>query len=272
MTTNDKRDLNAALSNKANGAGPVAQKPTAGAAAVKNIMASPNMQKRLDEILGKRSAQFTASLVSLVGNDAYLAKCEPMGIVTAAMTAAILDLPLNKDLGYAYIVPYKNAASFQIGWKGLVQLALRTAQYESMNAIPLYEGQLKSWNPLTEKAEIDFEAQISDVVTHYVGYFELINGFKKTVLWTRDGIIKHAKKYSKSYSYSSSAWQDPDKFDGMALKTVVRNMLSKWGILSIEMQQAFADDEETKLENNAEPGDFLDVDYEIVPEGGEANA
>lgn len=268
---NNQRDLGSALTNRANGNGGQ-QVASPAASGVKGILASPTMKKKLDEILGKRAAQFAASIVSLVGNDTYLQKCEPMSVVQSAMTAAILDLPIDKNLGYAWVVPYKNTASFQIGWKGLVQLALRTAQYRSINAIPLYEGQLKSWNPLTEKAEIDFEAKLSDVVTHYVGYFELINGFKKTVLWSRDGIISHAKKFSKSYSYSSSAWQDAEKFDAMALKTVIRNMLSKWGILSIEMQQAFVDDVDAKEEHGDEPssGSFIDVDYEVIPEGGNA--
>ncbi|WP_201009054.1 recombinase RecT [Paenibacillus glycanilyticus] len=260
------QQLNNALASRAAGGQAPAAAPTA---SVKAILASPAMKKKMDEILGQRAAQFAASIITLVGNDNYLQKCEPMSVVQSAMTAAILDLPVDKNLGYAWVVPYKNVASFQIGWKGLVQLALRTAQYRAINAIPVYEGQFKSWNPLSERLEVDFEAKKSEVVTHYVGYFELNNGFKKTVLWTRDGIIAHAKKYSKSYSYSSSAWQDPDKFDGMALKTVVRNMLSKWGILSIEMQRAFTEDEDTKLENGQEPGvEYVDVDYEVVGEGG----
>lgn len=266
MATN-QRDLGSALTNRAAG-GQTPATSTPAALGVKGVLASPTMKKKMDEILGKRAAQFAASIVSLVGNDSYLQKCEPMSVVQSAMTAAILDLPIDKNLGYAWVVPYKNVASFQIGWKGLVQLALRTAQYRSINAIPIYEGQFKSWNPLTEKLELDFESRQSEVVTHYVGYFELINGFKKTVLWSRDGIIVHAKKYSKSYSYSSSAWQDAEKFDAMALKTVIRNMLSKWGILSIEMQRAFVDDVDTKEENGDEPtsGSFIDVDYEVVGE------
>jgi recombination protein RecT len=266
MTTN----LGNALANKANGQAPAAAPATS---SLKGILASPAMKKKMDEILGQRAAQFAASIITLVGNDKYLQECVPMTVVQSAMTAAILDLPIDKNLGYAWVVPYKNngvkEAQFQIGWKGLVQLALRTAQYRAINAIPVYEGQFVSWDPLSEKLVLDFEAKKSEVVTHYVGYFELINGFKKTTLWTRDGIITHARKYSKSYSYSSSAWQDKDKFDAMALKTVVRNMLSKWGILSIEMQKAFVeDDEETKLDNGDEPSvEYVDVDYEVVGQG-----
>lgn len=265
MATTNQGGLSGALASRNNGGQQVAT-AASGMAGIKSILESPAIKQRINEILGKRSAQFSASIVTLVGNDTYLQKCEPKTVIQSAMTAAILDLPIDKNLGYAWVVPYKNQASFQIGWKGLVQLALRTSQYRSINAIPLYEGQLKSWDRLSEKIEIDFEAKKSDVVTHYVGFFELINGFKKTVCWSKEEIIAHAKKYSKSYSYSSSAWQDPEKFDAMALKTVIRNLLSKWGIMSIEMQKAYTADEETKWEtgNDATDENYLDVDYEVV--------
>lgn len=235
------------------------------------LLDAPGMRKRFDDILGKKAPQFISSILSLVNSDKSLQEAEPMSIIQAALIAATLDLPINKNLGYAWIIPYKNEktgitrAQFQLGWKGYVQLALRTGQYRSINVLPLYEGQLKKWNPLTEELEIDFDEKKSDAITHYCGYFELVNGFRKTVVWTRDQIIEHAKKYSKSYHKANSPWQD--QFEAMALKTVVRNMLSKWGILSVEMQDAYVRDIEQ--ENLAESDRDNVIDLPIVDEHDE---
>jgi recombination protein RecT len=267
-----KGNLGAALAQRANGQNGNGGQP-APLAGIKSLLNSPAIKQRFEEVLGKRSAQFAASIVNLVSADKYLQLCEPMSVISSCMVAATLDLPVDKNLGYMWVVPYKNKqgihiAQPQMGYKGYIQLALRTAYYKSINAIPVYEGELVKWNPLTEELEIDFEQRKSDAVIGYAGYFELLNGFKKTVYWPKERIIAHAKKYSKSFHKEDSPWQDPDKFEGMALKTVIRNMLSKWGILSIEMRDAFSQDLDTKLEYGEEPdvddANVIDVTAEVT--------
>lgn len=204
---------------------------------LKGLLASPTLKKRFEEILDKRAPQFMTSIVNLYSSEKTLQKCDPMSVISSAMVAATLDLPVDKNLGYAWIVPYGNQAQFQLGYKGYIQLALRTSQYRAINVIEVYEGQLKRWNPLTEELELDFEEKQSDKVIGYAGFFELVNGFRKTVYWTREQIETHRKKYSKS----DFGWKND--FDAMAKKTVLKSLLSKWGILSIEMQNAFNEDE-----------------------------
>lgn len=238
---------------------------------LKTLLAAPTMQKRFEQVLKDRAPQFTSSILNLVNNDAYLRKAEPTSIVMAAMVAATLDLPIDKNLGYAWIVPFKDKnaggiqkAQFQLGYKGFIQLALRTGQYKSINAVPLHEGEMISWNPLTEDLKIDFAAKASDQVVGYAGYFELLNGFKKSVYWTKAQITSHKNKYSKTDFGWSRDW------DAMALKTVIKNMLSKWGILSIEMQNAFRTDEnEIREVKDGGQVDIVDVEFEIIdgPDG-----
>lgn len=229
---------------------------------VKDLLRTPAIQKRFDEMLGKRSNQFMTSITNLYSSENMLQKCTPMSVISSAMVAATMDLPIDKNLGYAYIVPYKNTASFQIGYKGIIQLALRTAQYRHINVIELYEGELKYWNRLTEELEIDLDNKESDKVVGYAGYFELINGFKKTVYWSAGEIEAHKKKFSKGYDRSNSSWNTD--YDAMAKKTVIRNLLTKWGILSIDMQTA--ERVEVNGVSEKEPfgdnGEVIDIPYD----------
>lgn len=234
---------------------------------IKSVLANLNVKKRFEEVLRDRAPQFMASVINLVNSEKMLQNVDPMSVVSSCMVAATLDLPVDKNLGYAWVVPYSGKASFQLGWKGYVQLALRTAQYKNINVVELYEGQLLHWNPLTEEIKIDFDAKLSDKVTGYAAYFELINGFKKTVYWSREQVEAHRKKYSKSDFGWSRDW------DAMAKKTLVRNMLSKWGILSIEMQKAYSDDLNEENNEPANDANYIDVDFttgEIVE--GKPNA
>lgn len=205
---------------------------------LKGLLNTPTMKKKFDQVLDKKAPQFMSSLLNLYNGDAYLQKADPMSVVTSAMVAATLDLPVDKNLGYAWIVPYSGKAQFQLGYKGYIQLALRTGQYKGINVIEVREGELVKWNRLTEELEMDLEGAKSEKIIGYCGYFKLINGFEKTVYWSRTEIEAHKKKFSKS----DFGWKKD--FDAMAKKTVLRNMLSKWGILSIEMQTAVAKDEE----------------------------
>ena len=217
---------------------------------LKDLMNTPRMKNKFKEVLKEKSDGFMVSVLNLVNNDSYLSSVDPMSIVTSAMVAASLDLPVDKNLGYAWIIPYKGKAQFQLGYKGYIQLAQRSGQYQSLNVIEVYEGELRGWNRLTEQFEFDPEGRLSDKVIGYVGYFELLNGFKKTVYWTKQEIELHKRKFSKS----DFGWKKD--FDAMAKKTVLRNMLSKWGILSVEMQKATVTDENVVKDIN-ENGDIL---------------
>ena len=228
---------------------------------VKDLLNSPAIKKRFEEVLKAKAPQFLSSIVNLVNGDTNLKKCDQMSVVASCMVAATLDLPVDKNLGYAWVVPYGNKAQFILGYKGYVQLALRTGQYKSINVVEIHHGELKSWNPLTEELVIDFTAKISDDIIGYAGYFELINGFKKSVYWTAEAIEIHKKKFSKS----DFGWRKD--YDAMAKKTVLRNMLGKWGILSIEMQTAQRGDQavisDTILEANPDADiDFIETDFE----------
>ena len=151
---------------------------------VKGFMAMPATQKRVNELLGERASQFMTSVSSMIGADDNLAKCEPVSLFMACLTAAALDLPINKNLGFAHIVPYRNnsanvtEAQFQLGWKGFVQLAQRTGQYKSINATPVYEGQLIDEDPLNGNV-YDWKAKTSTTVIGYVAKFKLVTGFEK---------------------------------------------------------------------------------------------
>ena len=232
---------------------------------LKALMNTPTMKSKFKEVLKEKSDGFMASVLNLVNNDSYLSSVDPMSIVTSAMVAASLDLPVDKNLGYAWIIPYKGKAQFQLGYKGYIQLVQRSGQYQSLNVIEVYEGELRGWNRLTEQFEFDPEGRLSDKVIGYVGYFELLNGFKKTVYWTKQEIELHKRKFSKS----DFGWKKD--FDAMAKKTVLRNMLSKWGILSVEMQKATVTDENVVKDIN-ENGDILsDTNVEEdIPERKEA--
>ncbi|MCY8412773.1 recombinase RecT [Bacillus spizizenii] len=239
-------------------------------ATMKGLLSSPSVIKRFEEVLGKRATQFTASILSLYNSEQMLQKTDPMSVISSAMVAATLDLPIDKNLGYAWIVPYGGKAQFQLGYKGYIQLALRTGQYKSINCIPIHEGELQRWNPLTEEIEIDFEKRESDAVIGYAAYFELINGFRKTVYWTKAQVEKHKKKFSKS----DFGWKND--WDAMALKTVLKAVLSKWGILSVEMQKAVIEEDETReridITNEADSSEIIDSEPSNIDETEKTSA
>lgn len=216
---------------------------------VKGFMALPSTQKRVNELLGDRAGNFMTSVSSMIGADDKLAKCEPVSLFMACLTAAALDLPINKNLGFAHIIPYDNnragttEAQFQMGWKGYVQLAQRTGKYKTIAATEVYEGQLVDEDPL-EGNTYDWKARTNDKVIGYVAKFTTINGFGKEIYMSMDEIKAHAIRYSKAYAYDlkpttkykNSPWST--NFNSMALKTVIKQLISKWGIMSIELQKA----------------------------------
>lgn len=246
----------------------------------KALMNTPAMKKKFTDILHEKSDSFMGSLMTLVGGDNYLSQAEPMTIIASALKAATMDLPIDKNLGYAYVVPFNrsekvgnkwvkhNEAQFILGYKGYIQLAQRSGQYKALNALAIYDGQLIDWNPLTEEFTFDYKAKVSDKVIGYVGFFELLNGFKKTVYWTKQEIESHRIKNAKGYDKEklSGAWVD--NYDSMAIKTVLRNMLSKWGLLSVEMQSAITSDEKVfRVDENNDLIEETDLsDMEPMPQ------
>lgn len=197
-------------------------------------------KKKFQEMLGNKAAGFLTSLINTTNGNAQLQQADPNSILKAGAIAATLDLPIDPNLGFAYIVPYnnkgKNEAQFQMGYKGFVQLAIRTGQYKRINVTELYEGQFESYDPITDELKYNLDNRLSDEITHYVAYFQTINGFEKYNVMSKEEIENHAKKFSKTYSYKGSSWQT--NFNTMAKKTVLKLLLSKFGILSIEMQTA----------------------------------
>lgn len=230
----------------------VIQRNNSNSITVKGLLSNINYKKRFEEILGKKAAGFMSSIISLTNSDTNLSKADANSVIASAVVAATLDLPIDKNLGFAWIIPYGSRAQFQMGYKGYVQLALRTGQYKNINVIEIYKGQLTGWNPLTEELEFDFSKKESDEVIGYAAYFKLINGFEKTVYWTKEEVTVHAKRFSKTFK--SGPWQSD--FNAMAKKTVLKNTLSKWGILSIEMQTAVQTDQAVIKNEVAEGADI----------------
>lgn len=235
----------------------------------KSLFQQSDVQKRFEQLLGKKAQGFISSVLQVVNGNNILSKANPTTVLNAAATAAALDLPINPNLGFAWIVPYKGNAQFQMGWKGYVQLALRTGQYERINVTEVHENQFKSFNALTEELDADFSVHGSGDVVGYVAYFKLINGFEKTEYWSKEKVMDHAKRFSQSYTSSSSPWKDKTLFDAMAKKTVLKNMISKWGIMSIELQTATIADQSVQEQEGDyhypdNPNSTIDIDYEEV--------
>lgn len=278
---------------------------------LKSIMNTESVQQQFKNALGKNAGTFVASVIDLYDGDTGLQQCQPKQVVMEALKAAVLHLPINKALGYAYVIPFKNTKKvngqwvkvyepvFQMGYKGYIQLAMRTGQYRTINADAVYEGELRKVNKLTGEIAFDGE-RTSDKVVGYFCYFELLNGFSKTLYMTVEQMASHAKRYSKGLVKYDDAGNKVDvtvdslvaladlpmapdsktvgwlgNFHGMAIKTVIRNLLSKYGYLSVEMQNAISNDYEgddvtdgrdALIQNNAnaQTVDMADVDYHEV--------
>lgn len=215
----------------------------------------------------KRANNFVASVMSAVATNPALQECEAGTILSAALLGESLNLCPSPQLGQFYMVPYKDNkrgisnAQFQLGYKGYIQLAVRSGQYKRLNVVSLKDGELVSWNPLTEEIEvniIDSADREDKPTTGYVAMFEYINGFRKTIYWSRDKMLHHADTYSKAFSLQkyeqlqrgeipqqdlwkySSFWYK--SFDDMACKTMLRQLISRWGIMSTELQTAYERD------------------------------
>lgn len=261
---------------------------------VKNFLSQESVKNRFNEVLGNKASQYMASIVNVVNGSSQLQKCEAKTILSAAFVAASYDLPIDSNLGFSAIVPYKDTknnvynAQFQMMYKGFVQLAIRSGAYESMNVSEVYEDEITSYNPITGELELtkDFskctyrkEGQRDKVVGYYA-WFKLLTGFRKELYMTVDECRNHALQYSASYKidqkkgWTTSKWTTD--FDAMAKKTVLKLLLSRWGVLSIEMQKAIQDDQKVYSEDGKEEyTDNKEPEKEPVPdpfaESGDTN-
>ena len=260
------------------------QKQASVTALVNDLLDRDGMRKRFDELLGKRAPQFISSIVSMVNADKNLQQAfyeSPMTVIQSSLKAAMFDLPIDQSLGYAYIVPFKNykkdigakkmEATFILGWKGMHQLALRTGAYKTINVVDVREGELKSYNRLTEEVDIDFvedeDAREALPVIGYVGYYRLINGAEKTVYMSVKAITAHEKKFRKG-EYQGKGWRDD--WDAMARKTVYRILIGKWGVMSIDYQTRDAGKQLADvIAADAQEEESIDANYTVDETTGE---
>lgn len=264
---------------------------------MKEVCAMPSVMEQFKNALAENSSLFVASLIDVYGADSDLLKCEPGLVVKEALKAATLKLPINKSLGFAWIIARnknkkmanawtkESIPAFQIGWKGIVQLALRTGQYRYINCDSVLEGELLSYRKLTGELNLNGEA-ISDKVIGFFAYIELLNGFEKAMYWPKEKVEAHAIKYSQESKKAGKLMGNwAEHFESRAKSTVLKHLISKYGVMSVEMTTAFdldqSDDkpadmkimEEITDNANKTPlpvtGTIVDEDQEIDPETGE---
>lgn len=207
-------------------------------------------------VAGRDGAKFITSLISLVSNNPMLAECEHSTILSSALLGESLKLSPSPQLGQYYMVPFndnkngRKVAQFQIGYKGYIQLAMRSGQYRDLDVIEVREGEYKGKDAFTGKARVEFieddNERLKLPIIGYFAYFELLNGFRKSLYWTKEKMEQHALTYSQAYKtdvkkgWNMSFWSKD--FDAMAFKTMLRQLISKWGIMSVEFQTAFTND------------------------------
>lgn len=228
---------------------------------------------------GKNGTRFISSIISAVNANASLQECTNASILSAALLGESLNLSPSPQLGQYYIVPFKNnnagvkVAQFQLGYKGYIQLAIRTGQYKKLNVLSIKEGELINFNPLDEEIEVkliadEAEREKAETIGYYA-MFEYTNGFKKAMYWSKEKMKAHAIKYSQGYAADvkkGTKWTFWSKdFDGMAYKTMLRQIISKWGIMSIEMQTAL--DSDMAVINEDGTKDYVEMDEGMIVEG-----
>lgn len=218
------------------------------------VINSDGYKRMINNTLGNptRAARFVTAITSAVSTTPALAECEASTIVSAGLLGEGLNLSPSPQLGQYYLVPFKDrrnnrtVAQFQLGYKGYIQLAIRSGQYKKLNVLPIKDGELISFNPLEEEIQVQLiedEAERENAPTvGYYAMFEYTNGFKKAMYWSRQKMESHAEKYSQGYRVHKGYTFWEKDFDAMACKTMLRQLISKWGIMSIEMQKAIESD------------------------------
>ena len=235
---------------------------------MKNLLANQGMQNLFKDAVNDNKDRFIASIIDLYNGDSSLQECDPKEVAMEALKAATLNLPINKNLGYAYIVPYKSKGisrpQFQIGYKGYIQMAQRSGQYKALNYGILYEGMEVKRDFLRGTFEIIGEPK-SDKVIGYFAYFQLLNGYEKALYMSKEEIINYAKRYSRSFGSDYSPWKN--QFDDMAQKTVLRRLLMKYGVLSTEFREAAKREEDLEVLRATENNAMLEMpveEYEVI--------
>lgn len=249
---------------------------------VKSDAVLANITKTLGS--ATRGKKFVASIISAVNTNKQLQECDFPTIVSAGIVGDSLNLSPSPQLGHYYMVPFRDTknnrtvATFQLGYKGYLQLAIRSGQYKKINVVAVKDGELLSYNPFTEDIEVraitdPLEREKAPTIGYY-GMFELTNGFTKSMYWSKETMEEHAQKYSKGYAAHKGYTFWEKDFDGMAFKTVLRQLISKWGIMSIEMQTAIETDMSFKDDVSSEPVYFdseetqqIEQTYQEQPEG-----
>ena len=236
------------------------------------MISTPSYQKMINNTLKDpaRVRRFVSSITSAVATNPMLQECDPATILSGALLGESLNLSPSPQLGQYYLVPFNNTkkgckdAQFQLGYKGYVQLALRSGYYKRLNVMAVKQGELKSWNPLTEEITLDLmEDEIARENAPSIGYvasFEYLNGFSKTIYWSREKMEAHALRYSKGYAAKKGYTFWEKDFDAMAFKTMLRQLISKWGVMSIDLQSAF------EADSIAEDTDYMQVGQIDQPE------
>ena len=215
---------------------------------LRELFNNPIIKTKIEQLVGKNSATFATSVMQIANSNTMLRTADPTSIFNAACMAATLNLPLQNGLGFAYIVPFKNnkerkvEAQFQIGYKGFIQLAQRSGQFKRLVALPVYKKQLLK-KDFINGFEFDWEQEPEkdENPIGYYAYFKLVNDFSAELYMSHDDIVKHAQRYSQTFKKGFGVWHD--NFEAMALKTVMKLLLSKQAPLSVEMQQAVLADQ-----------------------------
>jgi len=216
---------------------------------VANFLSMPSTNKFLEATLQEKRAEFVSNLIAMADADNNLAACDPGALMKCALNATALNLPLNKNLGYAYIIPYKGIPSFQIGYKGIIQLAIRTGAYKFINATEIKEGEIDR-NKITGELTFNGDNEEGKIVG-YVAFLELMTGFTASLYMSIDEMEKHALRFSKMYGADKkyktrkSKWSDPDARLKMALKTVLKGLLGTYGLMTTEFAKAFDSDNDS---------------------------
>jgi recombination protein RecT len=214
---------------------------------------SEDAKQFVSKIIQTKPENFLTSMLSVVASNNDLQACTATSIMGACIKASLLNLPFDPNLGLAYIIPYQGAATFQIGWRGYLQLAMNTGQYVKLNVCDVRQGEILEVDEFTESYKFcripDDATREKAVIVGYYAQFELLNGYKKELYWSIQRILNHAKKFSKSYNSSSSPWKAHQ--DAMCRKTMLRTLIRNWGVMSTTMQEAYGADMRT-VEYNEE--------------------
>ena len=238
------------------------------------VIKADKTQEYLASVLGSKKDSFVTSLISAVANNEALQVCEPMSIMYTAMKATALGLPIDPNLGYAAMIPFKDGKSgktlcqFQIQRDGWVELLMRTGQVKFVANEVVHEGELVKHNKFTGEYIFDEDAKKSDKVIGYMAYIKLTNGFEKTVYWTIEECKAHALRYSQTYKKGYGVWKD--NFDAMSLKTVLKHIIKKYAPKSVEVLSAISDDQAVVNENNDVAYKDNEPDEQTQPEANES--